>query len=123
MITFHQSTGVIDKDGVVIGKGWAGNHAGKNNPDMQSVKGIGPLPVGLYTIGLPADHPESVGRFAMALVPDSANIMFGRSGFYIHGSDQDPHKFGQESDGCIVAMRPIRGTINSDTDRRLRVVA
>ena len=124
MITFHQSTGIIEKDGVVIGKGYAGNGRGKNNPSMQSVHGVGPIPVGFYTIGPAMDHPESVGKFAMHLEPDPGNGMYGRSGFYFHGPvSMDDPRFGEESHGCPVAMRPVRVMVDADPDRRLEVVA
>jgi hypothetical protein len=95
----------------IIGTGWAGNHAGKNNPDMQAVPKIGPLPEGTYAIGPPFEHPKT-GPFSMRLSPSDENKMFGRDGFLIHGPAKDPEHYGQESMGCIVAARGIREEIN-----------
>lgn len=91
----------------VLGEAWAGNHAGKNNPDMCAIKDIGPLPVGWYEIGEPFTHPHT-GPFSMCLTPHDDNKMFGRDGFLIHGPDRDPEQQGQESKGCIVSFRPNR---------------
>ena len=44
---YNQLTGELTTNsGVVIGKGYAGHGEGKNNPAMESVKMVGPLPKG-----------------------------------------------------------------------------
>jgi hypothetical protein len=60
----------------------------------KSHKHGGPLPLGKYKIHPSAKNPH-LGR-SCYLEPDPHNQMFGRSGFYIHGTG--PHG----SDGCIV---------------------
>jgi hypothetical protein len=88
----------------------------------------GPLPTGSYTIG-PAEDSVKLGPVAMPLVPDPANQMHGRSGFFIHAdSVANP---GTASEGCIVpvngvngeAGRVIREQIAADSDRGLEVIA
>jgi hypothetical protein len=102
-----------------LGVGWAGQGKGKNNPAMVGVHNIGPLPPGRYMIGDPRDHPH-LGKFAMPLVPDPANDMLGRSGFYIHGASfKNPETSSQ---GCIIQMRPVREKIHASGCRNLRVI-
>lgn len=109
-INYSQSTGIITKDdGTVLvpaGHAWAGHGEGKNNPAMEQVHCIGPLPRGTYTLGAWGKHDE--------LGPDSCHLTqtegesYGRDGFYIHGPSQDPIKHGQESKGCIVVEHDYR---------------
>lgn len=118
--TYKQSTGEIFHNGRVIGRGYAGKNGGKNNPAMQSVSATGPLPQGFYTIiGHPFTHPHT-GAYSIRLQPSSGNIMFGRSGFLIHGDSRN-HP-GDASDGCIVLARHIREVIWNSGDMRLEVI-
>ncbi len=77
----------------------------RNNPLMQDMHGLGPLPQGVYTIS-PAHTIPHLGPCVMALTPDPANEMFGRSGFFVHGDN--PAGDHTASDGCIVAGPAIR---------------
>jgi type VI secretion system (T6SS) effector TldE1-like protein len=121
MWTFRQATGRIEHDGELVATGYAGMPPlGKNNPAMQNVRDIGPLPQGLYTIGDNRDDPK-MGHFVMPLRPDPANRMFGRAGFYIHG-DSAAHP-GAASEGCIVTDLTTRMRIAASADRELTVVA
>jgi len=78
---------------------YSGHGVGLNNPAATAMKRVGPLPVGWYTIGRAVNHPH-LGPFAMPLVPDPSNVMFGRSGFWLH-ADTASHDH-TASDGCIV---------------------
>ena len=69
----------------------------------------GPLPVGLYEIGAPLDKPDSVGAFALPLLPDPTNDMLGRGSFYVHGDN--PAANQTASDGCVVLARPFREVV------------
>lgn len=103
---YEQATGdLLDETNNHVATGYAGREQGKNNPDMQNVKGIGPLPRGWYTIEPPSDD-ATVGKYAMRLVPDASNEMFGRNSFFVHG-DSLEHP-GLASHGCIVLPRAIR---------------
>lgn len=86
--------------------GYAGTGIGRNNPDMQGVRNVGPLPVGTYRIGPPSDHPR-MGPCTMFLDPIPGTDMLGRSGFFIHGDNIR----GDASRGCIVLPRHARETI------------
>lgn len=116
---------MLDPDGKLVQQLYAGCGDGRNNPAMQGIHGVGPLPVGGYTIGtLEATHTTAGGHLltdSAALVPDPANEMFGRSGFRIHGRkslvDMDA------SNGCpILDHGPRMSVLNSEC-KRLRVIA
>ena len=128
MWTYEQSTGIVrDENGTIQGIGWAGNGPGLNNPDFESVRNVGPLPKGFYTIGTPYDHtpengyPRNLGPYVMNLTPDDSNEMYGRGDFRIHGAAiTNPD---MSSDGCIVQARPARERIwNGNLDHRLQVI-
>lgn len=111
---------LLNLNNIEAGKGYAGNGAGLNNPSMTNVPNVGPLPVGKYKIGAPYDDKQ-VGVYAMALTPDPANEMFGRSLFRIHG---DNSKLDHSaSHGCIILPRHIREDIHNSGDDDLVVEA
>jgi hypothetical protein len=115
---YRQSTGEWI-GGDFSGTGYSGAPAGKNDPELQNVKDVGPIPQGRYTIG-PAFDADPQGPVTMRLTPDPENEMFGRDGFLIHG-DTDPAGFA--STGCIVLPLQVREQIASSDDKRLEVVA
>lgn len=117
--TYRQSTGQLTCP-TFIWFGYAGRGEGKNNPSMQNVKGIGPLPVGLYTAQPPADDAV-VGKYAMRLIPDPSNEMFGRNSFFLHG-DSAEHP-GEASHGCIVMPRNVREGFWNSGDHQIQVIA
>lgn len=122
--TYEQRTGKLSHNGEVVATGYAGgnegkNPEGKNNPTMQNVSKIGPLPVGKYKFGTPV--PQShLGPFAIPLIPMGGNEMFGRSGFYMHG---DTTPSGNASEGCIIMPRAIRNAAAASPDNDLEVIA
>jgi hypothetical protein len=123
MYVYQQKTGQWLKDGELIGVGGAGNGPGFNNPLMQSVHDVGPLPRGLYTIQ-PAEDDAKLGPVAMELIPDPENQMFGRSGFYIHGWSATLGIL-HSSKGCPMAPCVTRDGIAlgvPEGDNRLQVV-
>ena len=114
-----QSTGQLSRNGRIEGNGYAGAGDGKNNPAMQDVQNVGPIPRGLYTIGDPCDT-ESHGPYVLDLTPDAENEMFGRSAFLIHGDSVS--KPGTASRGCIILPRKVREQIWASGDRELEVI-
>lgn len=119
---YIQCSGKLFRAETLLAVGYAGRYDGKNNPDMQDVKEIGPLPVGLYRIGDPYKH-ELLGPITMNLEPNYSNEMLGRADFRIHG-DSSEHP-GMASKGCIVMPREIRQFIAdhlSEGSRSLEVV-
>jgi hypothetical protein len=117
---YEQKTGILMTDtNDVIGIGYAGNGEGKNNPEMESVHNVGPLPKGKYKIGGPYDSAHT-GKFTLPLEPFPENYMFLRSDFKIHGdSISEP---GTASNGCIILPRSVREKINNSVDKILKVI-
>lgn len=95
------------------GDGVAEPGEGKNDPSMQAVKSVGPLPRGIYRIGTPFHH-QTCGPFSMRLTPEPGTDTLGRSGFLIHG--------GKKSLGCILAPRVARLAIWGSGDLLVEVV-
>lgn len=91
------------------GTGYAGRGPGKNNPEAQAKRAIGPLPTGLYLVGGAFTH-DQLGPLAFRLHPFPTNAMFGRSGFLIHGDSRS--RPGQASSGCIVLDKAARATVD-----------
>ena len=121
MFTYSQSTGTMtDPTGAALATGYSGNGDTMNDPDSQNVEGHGPVPQGTYRIG-PANTVPHLGPIAMALTPDPANTMFGRSGFFIHGDNVLMNHTASE--GCIILDRTSRQTIANSDDRVLTVTA
>lgn len=120
MWIYDQSSGLLTKSGVVISKGYAGKGRGKNNPALDNVVGVGPIPDGDWLITEKYDS-KNVGPYALVLVPAKGTNTHGRSAFRIHGdSIRSP---GTASRGCIVLPRKIREKIWSSGDRELKVIA
>lgn len=126
MNTFKQTTGeFFDSSQELEGIGYAGRDAGKNNPAMEGVKGIGPLPRGHYKAVELFEHHPTVGRYALRLEPDAETrtriIAYGRDpdSFFCHG-DSNEHP-GLASHGCIVQQRPLREKIWT-VDRDIEVI-
>jgi len=124
--TYVQRTGELLHDGAHVAQGYSGfddpqtGQNGKNNPALQAIDEVGPIPVGEFAIGLPHDTLTH-GPFVLPLKPDSGNEMFGRSAFLIHGdSVVEP---GTASRGCIVMSRKVRLQIVASGDRNLRVIS
>ncbi len=108
MWTFRQSDGVLLHDGIVIGEGYSGYGAHANHPADESLKNLGPIPTGTYTIGKPecCDHPGPHGPYVMRLTPNAQTTMFNRSGFLVHGDNGEGDHTA--SHGCIVMSKPVR---------------
>lgn len=122
MITFIREIGTILEDGIALGPGYSGAGAGINNPALEHVHDVGPLPAGDYIIELPPEDTVEHGPFVLVLTPKAGTNTYGRSGFLIHG-DSKTHP-GQASKGCLVASLPIREKIaeSAKQDPTLRVV-
>jgi Protein of unknown function (DUF2778) len=128
MNIFESSSGKFYNDVPdLLAIGYAGGDCGArpdgvNNPALQNVVDVGPLPVGLYRIGPPFDHGTK-GPYFMSLTPDPANEMYGRSGFGIHGDLITAPGQQKASDGCIILPKLVREQIWNSGDHDLRVVA
>jgi Protein of unknown function (DUF2778) len=120
MWLFESSTGRLVKQGTgLLATGYSGAGAGKNCPTEENVQNVGPIPEGFFDMQAPVDSPEH-GPYAIFLLPDVENTMFGRSRFWVHG-DSEEHP-GDASQGCIVMPRFAREAMWQGGDHRLRVV-
>lgn len=123
---YSQTTGEFRKaDGTLLATGFAGRNVddqkGLNNPLLQGVKSIGPLPRGFYDmVAWHQQHP-SVGAMAIELKPQPGTDMLGRNSFLIHGlSMMNPLA---SSHGCIIlGTGDTRLSIWRSGDRVLEVV-
>lgn len=134
MWTYKQSTGELTADGgSLLAIGYSGHGDGVNDPDLQNVPDVGPIPQGLYDLGSPVNDPENpdsadpellkLGPYAIPLTPHADNQMFGRSGFFCHGDDV--HHLGERvaSEGCIIMSPGARHRLWESGDHTLQVVA
>jgi hypothetical protein len=120
MWVYEQATGRLSRNNAMLAMGYSGKYAGQNNPSMQDVPNVGPLPCGNYEIQAPIDSPKH-GPYALPLIPDAANEMFGRSEFLIHGERLEGPP-GLASEGCIICARYARERIWESGDHALQVV-
>lgn len=117
--TWDESAGTMTgADGVVVGHGYSGAGLGKNNPDMASAVGVGPIPCGTWTMTSVKDSPNT-GPFTIVLEPAPGTDPLGRSAFRIHG-DSISHP-GTASHGCIILPRSVREAIWGSGDHELVV--
>jgi Protein of unknown function (DUF2778) len=120
MWTYVQSNGyLISPAGGIFSQGYSGFGSGKNAPTEENVQDLGPVPEGFYDVQAPENSPIH-GPYALPLLPDAGNAMFGRNGFMIHG-DSLEHP-GEASAGCIIQPRFARERLWESGDHRLSVV-
>lgn len=119
--TYAQKTGDLEQDGRHVATGYSGAGDGKNNPNMQQVRNVGPIPEGDWTITGPPVNTEDHGPYVLLLNPTAETETFGRSGFLMHG-DSKEHP-GGASEGCVILPRAVREKVWTSGDRDLKVVA
>ena len=119
--TYAQKTGELQQDGEHVACGYSGAGPGKNNPEMQNVPNIGPIPRGDWIIAGPPIQTRDHGPYVLRLQPEAATETHGRSGFLMHG-DSKAHP-GTASQGCIILPRAVREQVWQSGDRDLEVVA
>lgn len=116
---YSQSTGDLRSPaGSRVGIGYSGHGDGLNNPAMEQVKKVGPIPRGEWAIGDFFNHEEK-GSMVARLTPFDGTETFGRDGFLIHG-DND-HLNHTASEGCVILPRTLREMIMASEDRLLVV--
>jgi hypothetical protein len=117
MWLYSQTTGTV-KLGTVIKRwtGYSGFGEGRNNPVLETVHDLGPIPKGLYAIGPVYDDPH-LGPCVMHLTPIGHDA-HDRTLFRIHG-DNATH---DASHGCIILPKQLREEIAASTDRELGVM-
>jgi hypothetical protein len=119
--TYAQKTGELQQDGTPVAIGYSGSGAGKNNPAMEHVRDVGPIPQGEWTIaGPPVDTPQH-GPYVLTLKPAADTQTFGRSGFLLHGDSKESP--GCASQGCVIMPRSVREQVWKSGDVELEVVS
>ena len=119
MWTYRQSTGELLQDGRFVSQGYSGKGVGKNNPALENVHNVGPIPAGAWSIESLTVEKTPHGPFVLHLAPRNGTQTFGRSGFLIHGdSIKAP---GEASEGCIILQRWVRSRIWASGDRAVTV--
>ena len=118
---YSQSTGVLTRDGAFVVQGYCGKGRtlaeGRNNPDLEAVQGVGPIPRGRWIMTGIYDSSR-VGPRAIILEPQGHNA-HGRRDFRFHGNNQA----NDASRGCIIiGGRALRQSIWDSGDHTLEVV-
>lgn len=121
MFAFAITSGDLSQNGAPIGKVYSGHGSGLNNPKMISVQGVGPIPIGFYTVGPWEDEHPHLGPCVAHLTPKPETEMFGRAGIFIHGDNAEMNHTA--SDGCIIASHTIRQAMRDSSDVDLEVKA
>lgn len=116
---YEQQTGKLTRNDFVS-YGYSGHGEGKNNPALQNVKNVGPIPKGNWTIQGPPFDTEGHGPYVMRLIPQDGTEVFGRSGFLMHGDNV--HTPGTASEGCVIMPPLTRQTVWKSGDYNLEVV-
>jgi hypothetical protein len=121
MWTYAQKSGQLLHDGQLAGGGYSGFGEGKNNPQLQALHDVGPIPQGGWTINGPPFNSSQHGAYVLRLEPAATTETFGRSGFLMHGDSIALP--GCASRGCIVMPRDVREQVWESGDRDLEVMA
>jgi len=119
--TYAQKSGELQHDGEPVATGYSGAGPGKNNPDLEKVPNVGPIPQGDWTITGPPVDTAQHGPYVLQLKPAPDTPTFGRSGFLMHGDSKESP--GNASQGCVILPRSAREQVWKSGDRDLKVVA
>jgi hypothetical protein len=118
--TYSQKTGELQQDGEPVATGYSGAGDGKNNPAMEDVHNVGPIPKGHWTIVGPPVNTTEHGPYVLSLKPASDTPTYGRDGFLLHGDSKESP--GCASQGCIIMPRATREQVWKSRDPDLDVV-
>ena len=119
--TYSQKSGELQQDGKHVAEGYSGTGDGKNNPAMENVPNVGPIPRGDWNVSGPPVDTRTHGPYVLHLEPKPETKTFGRDGFLMHG-DSKEHP-GTASQGCLIFPRQVREQVWNSGDRDLEVVA
>lgn len=119
MWTYNSANGNLSHNGALVGTGYSGHNEGMNNPALQNVRMVGPIPQGSWTIGHFFDDPGGKGPIVCHLTPAEGTVTFGRGGFMIHGDNSEADHTASE--GCIILARPLREAVQASEDAELLV--
>lgn len=121
MYTFERKAGRILHGDVFVCRAQSGQGPGLNNPALEHVSKVGPLPRGKYHISHDVETSAKHGPYILRLTPFPENEMYGRSGFLLHGLKKEHPELSSE--GCICAS-PVkyRQQIHESGDDIMEVV-
>lgn len=102
-----------------VGRGYSGHPPYVNQTEAEAMVARGPIPRGSYRLHGPFNHSR-LGPVCFYMEPAKGNTMFGRSGFLIHGDNQNGDQSG--SHGCVILSRAIREQIATTPVRTFVVV-
>jgi hypothetical protein len=113
--TYQQTAhSILRPDGSLLtDTAYSGHGVGLNNPSLQSVPDIGPIPQGEYTLSPFFTHPR-LGNLCARFMPKPGSTTYGRSGFDLHGDNQ--YRNHTASEGCVVVDKPYRLEISHSND-------
>jgi len=118
MWQYSQSKGKLLYNNESIGSGYSGHGQGLNNTKLEMVHNLGPIPRGLWEIGIWFDD-KHLGPCVAALRPTDQEV-FGRGGFFIHGDNKLMNHTA--SDGCIILSRILREKLRDSKEKYIEVV-
>lgn len=116
MTTYNQR-GLLTVGGVEF-SAYSGHGIGLNNPEMENIQDVGPIPRGEWEVIQWHDHYEDKGPCVAQLSPVEHDA-HGRVGFLCHGDNS----FGNHtaSHGCIIAAHDARQVWRDSGDMTLTV--
>jgi len=113
---YNQRTGELSQNGRCVAGGYSGAGVGRNNPAMETLPYVGPIPRGSYRIGLP-HQGHRTGPHVMDLTP-VGHTAHRRTDLQIHADNPK----NAASTGCIVLPPDVRRQISNSGDNVLEVV-
>ena len=129
--TFNQTKGWLDKDGILVSKDcYSGFMEGFNNPSLEMVEGVGPLPSGPWKIYGPPKNDPKLGEYVLTLTPATSSfrariVAMGRDpdSFRCHGKPMPPADINSGSHGCLCADKVTRTRMYQSGDTDLEVIS
>ena len=120
--TFCRLAGTFcdDAGALLTDAAYSGHGEGLNNPDLEAVPNVGPIPGGLWSIGRPRVPVDHLGPLAMPLTPAPGTDALGRTALFIHGDNAALDH--SASDGCLILPHDVRARIAESDDAKLMVV-
>src|ERR1017187_3142261 len=107
---------ILRPDGSVLtNQSYSGHGAGLNNPAMQNIPNVGPIPQGPYTLSPFFTHPL-LGKLVARFMPKPGNTECGRSGCDLHGDNQYLNPRGMGGGGVVGEPYRLEISQSADTD-------
>jgi len=119
MITYRQTDGLQTRNGIILGSGYSGFGPGLNNPAMEAIPDVGPIPKGFWRIVRWDDQHAEKGPCVAVLEPVGHNA-HNRTGFLLHGDNAAMNHTA--SHGCIVDVMQLRHLLRATGDMELEVI-